>query len=158
MSLISFMQRFLDALRRPLIQMSLYGLADAVAKLLFRPYQSATAMYSATPTVDVEVAVDVSSIVSNQAVAVVFSFDYTSGATPTVLTIYSATGEGEPARQHNMGGAPANSRATGIMIIALDSAKKFYFKESGAGVATSFKWLGWFEYGPIKQPLNISQF
>jgi len=157
MSLISFMQRLLQTLRGPLINMSLYGLADTVSKGLFRPYESATAIYSATPTLGTEFPIDVSAIVPPQAIAVVVAYDFTSGATATVLELYSTSGEGQ-ANKKVIVGALANLRSTDQVIVNLDATRKFYGKETGAAVATTLKLFGWFEAGAIKQPLNISQF
>jgi len=157
MSLISLMQRLLRTLRGPLINMSLWGLADTVTKGLFRPYESATAIYSATPTVNTEFPVDVSAIVPPQAIAVVIGYDLTSGATATVLELYSTTGEAQ-ANKKVIVGALASLRSVDQVIVNLDSARKFYGKETGAAVATTLKLFGWFEYGAVKQPLNIAQF
>jgi len=157
MSLSVFMQRLLRALRLPLIHMSLYGFGDAVAKGVFRPYESVTAAYSGTPTVNTEFPVDVSSIVPPQAIAVVIGYDFTSGATATVLELYSTTGEAQANKKVTVGGI-ANLRSTDVVIVNLDSARKFYGKETGAAVATTLKWVGWFERAPVTQPLNIAQF
>ena len=157
MSLVSFMQRLLESLRGPLIRMSLYGIADMTLKALFRPYTSGTAIYNATPTVNTEVAVDVSAIVPGQAIAVKVCYDFTSGATATVLELYPVTGETAQEKKVIVGGQ-ASLRSVGQVDVALDSAKKFYIKETGAGVATKITWTGWYEYGTIKQPLNIPQF
>jgi len=137
--------------------MSLYGFGDAVAKGVFRPYESATAIYSATPTLNTEFAVDVSAIVPPQAIAVVVGYDFTSGATATVLELYSTTGEAQ-ANKKVIVGALANLRSVDQVIVNLDAARKFYGKETGAAVATTLKLFGWFERAPVSQPLQIAQF
>jgi len=137
--------------------MSLYGLADSVAKGLLRLYLSATAIYNATPVLATETAIDVSSIVPPQAVAVLAIFSLTNGATATTLEVYQNAGEAQ-ANQKLVYAGVANQPMQDCFIVALDSARKFYIKETAAVAATLIKWVGWFEKAPISQPLNIAQF
>ena len=157
MSLISFMQRLLQTLRQPLIN-SVWGLADTVSKGLFRPYMSATAIYNATPTLATETAVDVSGVVPPQAIAVVAMFSLVNGGTTaTQLQIYQNAGETNTNKMLVYQGV-LNEQMKDCFIIPLDANRKFYIQETGAAVALLIKWVGWFEVGAIKQPLNIAQF
>jgi len=138
--------------------MSLYGFGDAVAKGVLRPYLSATAIYNATPTLNTETAIDLSSIVPPQAIAVVAIFSLLNGGvTATALEIYQNAGETEANKKLVYQGV-LNEQMKDCFIVALDAARKFYIKETGAAVATLIKWIGWFERSPVSQPLNIAQF
>jgi len=137
--------------------MSLYGFGDAVAKGVLRPYLSTTPVYNATPTLATETAIDVSSIVPPQAIAVLVIFSLTNGATATTLEVYQNAGETDANKKLVYAGV-ANQAMQDCFIVALDAARKFYIKETAAVAATLIKWVGWFERAPVTQPLSIAQF
>jgi len=135
--------------------MSEYGFADGVPKSALRPYLSATAIYNATPTLNTETPIDVSSIVPPTAKAVVAIFSLTNGATATTLEIYTNAGETDANKKLVYAGV-ANQAMQDCFIIALDATRKFYIKETGAAVATLIKWVAWFEGPGLIRPLGVS--
>lgn len=130
---------------------------DAVLKGLFRPYESATAMFTGSPVIDTETAVDVSAIVPTVVVSVVGFAEWTSGVTRTDLQLYVAAGEASANKKYTIVGAV--SLPTGAyFIMGLDTAKKFRLQEKTAGgVAVTLKWIGWFEGPWAIKPADIAQ-